>query len=123
MTVLVGSMPMVFSAALGRFHSFPLGSRQLEEFLLTAAFSLFAIFLFARMRLTPWHALGLLTFFFIHLFFSDEGQRLIAAYILLGLTAFTLLVDPGRARALFSMGKSVLQHNPPAQVEPPHTQQ
>jgi cation:H+ antiporter len=119
MTVLIGSMPVVFSVALGRAHSFPLGSRQVEEFLLTASLSLFAISLFAKMRLTHWHALLLLAFFFTHLFFTDEGQRLVAAYVLLGLTAFTMAVDPGRAKALFYMGRSVLSPNSPGQVEPP----
>ncbi|MBF8267016.1 MAG: Sodium:proton exchanger [Dehalococcoidia bacterium] len=116
MTVLIGSMPVVFSLALGQAHSFPLGSRQLEEFLLTASLSLFAIVLFARMRLTPWHALGLLAFFFAHLFFPDEGQRLVASYVLLGLTAITLARDPGRAKALFSMARSVLRRVPSGQV-------
>ena len=123
MTVLIGSMPVVFSVALGRAHSFPLGSRQLEEFLLTASFSLFAIVLFARMRLTHWHALLLLAFFVVHLFFPGEGQRLVASFVVLGLTAYILARDPGRATALFSMVRSVLRRSPPIQVEPPHTHQ
>jgi cation:H+ antiporter len=121
MTVLIASMPVVFSVALGRAHSFPLGTRQVDEFLLTASFSLFAIFLFARMRLTHRHALLLLAFFFTHLFFPDEGQRLVASFVILGLTAFTLAVDPGRARALFSMARSVLRPSSTGQVKPPPT--
>jgi cation:H+ antiporter len=108
MTVLIGSMPAVFSVALGRAHAFPLDSQQATEFMLTAALSLLAITLLARMRLYGWQAGLLLVGFIGHLFFHDEEQRRITSYILLGLTGAILLVDRGRLKALLSMAKSMV---------------
>jgi cation:H+ antiporter len=108
MTVLIGSMPAVFSLALGRAHAFPLDSQQVTEFMLTAALSLLAITLLARMRLYGWQAGLLLAGFVGHLFFHDEEQRLVTSYILLGLTGTILLADRGRLRALLSMAKSMV---------------
>lgn len=108
MTVLIGSMPAVFSIALGRAHAFPLDSQQVTEFLLTAALSLLGITLLARMRLRGWQAGLLLVGFIGHLFFHDEEQRRITSYILLGLTGAILLADRGRLRAILSMAKSVV---------------
>jgi len=108
MTVLIASMPAVFSMALGQAHAFPLDSPQVTEFMFTAALSLLAITLLARMRLHGWQAGLLLAGFIGHLFFHDEEQRRIASYILLGLTSAILLVDRGRLRAILSMTKNVL---------------
>lgn len=108
MTVLIGSMPTVFSIALGRAHAFPLDSQQVTEFMLTGSLALLGITLLARMRLHGWQAGLLLVGFFGHLFFHDEEQRRVTAYILLVLTGAILLADRGRLRAILSMAKEVL---------------
>jgi cation:H+ antiporter len=108
MTVLIGSMPAVFSVALGRAHAFPLDSQQVTEFMLTGALSLLAITLLARMRLHAWQAGLLFAGFVGHLFFHDEEQRRITSYILLVLTGAILLADRGRLGALLSMTKSMV---------------
>jgi cation:H+ antiporter len=108
MTVLIGTMPLVFSLSLGEAHAFPLDFRQAMEFLLTGALALTAVALLARMRLTVWHALALLAFFVIQLVFPSTQARLIASLVLFGVTVVILAVDPGRVKILFSMFKSVL---------------
>ena len=108
MTVLIGTMPLVFSLSLGQAHAFPLDSRQAMEFMLTGALALTAVALLARMRLNVWHALALLAFFVIQLIFPSTQARLIASLVLFGVTVAILAVDPGRVKAIFSMFKSVL---------------
>jgi cation:H+ antiporter len=107
MTVLVGSMPAVFSLALGQAHAFPLDDHQVTEFMLTSSLALLAITLLARMRMEWWQAALLLGGFIGHLFFTDEEQRRVMSYILLGLTGAILLADRGRLAAILSMAKSV----------------
>ena len=47
LTLLIGSMAVIFSVSAGEILSFPLDSRQSAEFLLTSAVSLFALLLIA----------------------------------------------------------------------------
>ena len=100
LTVLVGSMVVIFSISAGEVLSFPLDSRQATEFFLTSAMSAFAILLIAP-RVISWKAgLILLTLFVAHLFFVDPGQRLIFAYIFLGLAAGAAILASQRVRGI-----------------------
>ena len=93
LTVLVGSMAIIFSLSAGQVLSFPLDPRQSAEFLLTSAVSAFAILLVAP-RLMSWKSgAALLLLFIVHLFFVDTGERLIFAYIYFGLAAGLAIVD------------------------------
>ena len=107
MTVLIGTMPVVFSLSLGEAHAFPLDFRQAMEFLLTGALALTAVALLARMRLNVWHGLALLAFFVVQLIFPSTQARIIASLALLGVTVLILAVDPWRLKAIASMFKSV----------------
>ena len=100
LTLLVGSITIVFSISAGELMSFPLDDRQSIEFLLTAAVSAFAIILIAPRVLGARVGLVLLGLFIVHLFFSDPGQRLIFSYIYFGLAIFLIVVDRGRIRQL-----------------------
>ena len=92
LTLLVGSMVVIFSISAGQPLAFPLDSRQSAEFLLTAAVSTFAILLIAP-RVVSWKAGAVLLGLFIaHLFFADTGERLVFAYIYLGLAVGLLVV-------------------------------
>ena len=102
LTLLIGSMAVIFSFSVGQVESFPLDSRQLAEFLLMAAVSVFAILLIAPRRISWKGGLALLALFIIHLFFVDTSQRLIFAYIYLGLAVGMVIVNPRRLKqALF----------------------
>ena len=100
LTMLMGSTVFIFSISAGEALSFPLDSRQTAEFLLTSAMSAFAILLIAP-RVISWRAgLILLTLFVAHLFFVDPGQRLIFAYIFLGLAAGAAILANQRVREI-----------------------
>ena len=102
LTLLIGSMPVIFSVSVGQVESFPLDSRQLAEFLLMSAVSVFAILLIAPRRISWKGGLTLLALFAVHLFFVDTSQRLIFAYIYLGLAVGLVIVNPRRLKqALF----------------------
>lgn len=100
LTLLVGSITIVFSISAGEVMSFPLDDRQSIEFMLTAAVSAFAIILIAPRVLGARVGLVLLGLFIVHLFFSDPGQRLIFSYIYFGLAIFLIVIDRGRIRQL-----------------------
>ena len=102
LTLLVGSMVGIFSLSVGELLSFPLDSRQSTEFLLTSAVSIFAILLIAP-RLVGWKVgAALLALFIAHLFFVDEAERRIFAYVYLGLAGGLVILD--RRRLLQAVG-------------------
>ena len=102
LTVLVGSMVVVFSLSAGQPLSFLLDERQSVEFFLTSAVSGFAIILIAP-RILGWKAgMMILGLFVVHLFFVDTDQRRIFAFIYLGIAAALAVADWRRVRHIFS---------------------
>ena len=100
LTLLVGSMALIFSISAGEPLSFVLDDRQSVEFLLTSAMSAFAILLVLP-RVIGWRAgAALLVLFVAHLVYPDEGARLIFAYIFLGLSAGLLVLNRRHLLAL-----------------------
>ncbi|MCH7800999.1 MAG: hypothetical protein IIC24_05570 [Chloroflexi bacterium] len=105
LTLLVGSITIVFSISVGEILSFPLDHRQTIEFMLTAAVSTFAIVLIAPRVLGVRVGLVLLGLFVVHLFFSDPGERQIFTYIYFGLAVLLIVVDRKRIRQLMPFGQ------------------
>ena len=87
LTVLIGSMVVVFSASVGEPLNFLLDARQSTEFFLTAAVSVLAIVLILPRRIWWGAGLILLVLFFVHLPFTSADEREIFGYIYLGLAA------------------------------------
>lgn len=80
-TLLVGTLPLIYSLGAGRLTALPLDARQNEEFLLTAGQSLFAVALLLRLRFTAASALVLLVLFVAQLTIafvlqSDEARSI-----------------------------------------------
>ena len=96
LTVLIGSMVVVFSLSAGEPLNFLLNSRQATEFLLTSAVSVFAVLLIAPRLITWTSGVTLLGLFIAHLFFVDEGERLVFALIYLGLAAALVVMERDR---------------------------
>ena len=91
LTVLIGSMAIVFSLSAGEILSFPLESRQLTEFLLTSSVSTFAIVLLAP-KMIGWRAGAvLLGLFLVHLIFPNEEARRMFTYVYLVLAVALIL--------------------------------
>jgi len=74
-TLLVGTLPLVYSIALGGPGALHLDSRQVEEILLTSAQSLFAVAVLASLSLSVGEALALFVLFTTQLFFPDPTVR------------------------------------------------
>lgn len=101
-TLLVGMLPIAMSVGARRLMTLPLDARQHEEFLLTAAQSLFALTLLMRLRLSVWSALALTVLFvgqlLVAFFYRADLAREIAvltfvAYMYLALAAILFLVN------------------------------
>jgi len=102
-TLLVATMPMIYSISLGAPGALPLDGRQVEEILLTSAQSLFALSVLARLRLPGWGALTLFFLFITQLAFPNPWVRYgySAVYIVLALVV--LFKDKQAIRSLYSM--------------------
>jgi cation:H+ antiporter len=107
LTLLIGTMPVIFSISFGKLSAFPLDHQQAVEFLLTSSMSLFAVGLFARLRIAWYAALLLLGLFVAHLFFTDAESRRIFAFIFLGLSALLLIMDRGRLAEMYRRAMTV----------------
>jgi cation:H+ antiporter len=101
LTLLVGSMAVLFSLSAGEVLSFPLDDRQATEFLLTAAVSAVAVLLIAR-RVVAWSTGAILLLLFAaHLFFPASEDRLRFVFIYLGVALGLIATDWRRVRYIF----------------------
>jgi cation:H+ antiporter len=96
LTLLIGSMVVLFSASAGELLSFPLDDRQSIEFMLTTAVSVFAVLLIAPRVVHWWMGALLLALFIAHLFFPDQDVRRLFAYLYFGLAAVLIVADRSR---------------------------
>jgi cation:H+ antiporter len=90
-TLLVGTLPVVYSISAGSISELPLDTRQADEFLLTAAQSLFAVLLLASMRVSWRGGMALLVLFLSQLFFTDTTVRAGFSILYLGLSLAILI--------------------------------
>ncbi|MBI4201669.1 MAG: hypothetical protein HY532_00960 [Chloroflexi bacterium] len=118
LTVLIGSMPMIFSISAGGVHSIHLQHTQVLEFLLTSALSLFAVVLIARRRLSIVSALTLLAVFtaqiITHVVFESDHARLetsllVFSLLLIGGAVALILRDLARLWLLLRYIKRVIE--------------
>ena len=111
LTLLVGSMTVIFSMSAGEVISFPLDDRQGIEFLLTTAVSLFGVLLIAK-RVISWKSGAVLLVLFIaHLLFPNEDARLIFAFIYLGLAVVLVAMDWRRVKFLYGEEPQALEES------------
>ena len=101
LTLLVGSMAVIFSLSAGEVLSFPLDDRQTIEFLLTAAVSAAGLMLVAK-RIISWNAgVILLVLFLAHLFFPLPDERLRFSFLYFGVALGLVAIDWHRVKFLF----------------------
>lgn len=104
LTLLIGSMVVIFSLSAGQPISFPLDDRQSVEFLLTTAMSVFALLLIAP-RIISWRAgVVLLGLFIAHLFFLGTEVRLYFSYLFFALSIGLVIQNWRRVRHIFGSG-------------------
>jgi cation:H+ antiporter len=75
-TLLIGTLPIVYSVSLGSVGALHFDSRQTEELLLTAAQSAFAVAVIASLRISIYEAALLLVLFLAQFVVVDEQARI-----------------------------------------------
>ncbi len=80
-TLLVGTLPVVFSISLGKLSSLPLDMRQDHEIWLTAGQSIFAIAILSNLRISWYGAILLAVLFIIQLIIADIRMEVFAIYL------------------------------------------
>ena len=98
-TLLVGTLPLVYSISLGQAGTLPLDTRQVEELFLTSAQSLFAVVLVAAFALSRTGAVALFVLFAAQLVMPWHEARWAFGICYLVL-ALGLLARPERRLAL-----------------------
>ncbi|MDP2726808.1 MAG: sodium:calcium antiporter [Dehalococcoidia bacterium] len=102
-TLLVGTLPLVYSVSLGHLGALPLDSRQTAEIILTAAQSAFAVVLLLNFTLSMREAAALLFLFGAQLFFPDPTIRDGFSVVYVLLATGLLVKDRGKLRNLVLM--------------------
>jgi cation:H+ antiporter len=103
-TLLVGTLPLVYSFSLGHAGALHLDARQIEEILLTSAQSLFAVAVLANMRLSLLECAALFFPFVLTLVFPDTHIRYGFSVFYLVLAAIVLYRRGGQLFALLRSG-------------------
>jgi cation:H+ antiporter len=101
-TLLIGTIPLVYSFALGRPGSLELDLRQQHELLLTAAQSLFAVAVLINLRMSWYGAAALFGLFIAQLVF--EHIRVQVSFVYLALAVLVLVRDRKHLGGLFRRG-------------------
>ncbi|HWC31904.1 MAG TPA: sodium:proton exchanger, partial [Actinomycetota bacterium] len=110
-TLLVGTLPVVFTIAVGELHGLPIDSRQRQEIFLTAAQSFFAVAILSNLSMSvreAWMLFGLFwAQFILGAFIPEEfhGTELVIVsviYLLLGM--IVLVRDRARLPRLLRDG-------------------
>ncbi|HEY3176358.1 MAG TPA: sodium:calcium antiporter [Candidatus Polarisedimenticolia bacterium] len=101
-TLLVGTIPIVYSISLGRIGALPLDQRQEHELWLTAAQSLFAVAILANLSLSWYGALTLFVLFISQLLWENLRMPLSVVYV--ALTLLLVWRDRREYPALFKGG-------------------
>ena len=102
-TLLVGSLPIVYSVSVGAPSALPLDTRQAQEVLLTAAQSGFAIVLLAPLFLAPRGALALFVLFITQLLIPVESVRFAFSFLYIFVTVGMIALSGRRRRALIAL--------------------
>jgi len=103
-TLLVGTLPLVYSLALGHPGALQLDSRQVEEILLTAAQSFFGVAVICNLRLSLLESAVLLVLFTLQLLFPSTTVRFGFAFVYVALAMGVLVRERKHARRLISAG-------------------
>jgi cation:H+ antiporter len=99
-TLLVGTLPVVYAIAHRSAGPMVLDSQQVEEVLLTAAQSLFAVSVLANMTLSRLEASGLLVLFLAQLGFTSTTIRYGFAFAYLFFFLLLIVKEPENRRGL-----------------------
>jgi len=106
-TLLVGTIPLVYSISLGAIGHMPLDERQNHEILLTAAQSLFAVVILMNLSINLWESAALFSLFTLQLVYPNVRLEVSILYVLLAaalLIRYRLHVRPLLREGLLNKG-------------------
>ena len=112
-TLLIGTLGVAYSIALGSVANLPLDTRQTEELFLTSAQSLFALILIANFDLSIKESLVLLATFLLQLFFPSTEVRLVMAGLYVALGIGLLIASPARRATLLQIPAMIREFDHP----------
>ncbi len=101
-SLLVGMIPLVYSIASGTPNALGLDGHQVQEVLLTAAQSLFAMAIMLNLLVSRWGAAGLFVLFILQFLFP--GSHMILSVVYLVLAAILIWRDREYIVPLFRQG-------------------
>lgn len=105
-TLLLGGLPVAFSASSGGIEALPLDARQQQEVWLTAAQSAFAVAVLVSLSLNRKEAAALLGLFLVQFFVPFDGVRLVMTYVYLTLAVLIFILNRYDVRVLFSSARA-----------------
>ncbi len=118
-TLLIGGLPVAYAISHGSWSGLPLDDRQVEEVLLTAAQSAFAVALLISLSLSRWEAIFLFGLFIVQFLIPNEQIRLVIAVVYMVLAAGILVRERDNigtllrhARAALSPQREVVDPSP-----------
>ncbi|MDP2604225.1 MAG: sodium:calcium antiporter [Deltaproteobacteria bacterium] len=91
-TLLIGMLPVVYAVSAGKFGPMVMDDRQMEELLLTAAQSLFAVAVLANLSFSLREALVIFVLFTAQLLIPDPRFRYYFSYLYIVLTVGLIIV-------------------------------
>jgi len=101
-SLLVASLPVVFSISVGHALALPLDHRQQAEVFLTMAQIVFAVILISKLRIGALGALALIGLFGLNLFFNTTHERYAMGILFLAMAAGMLIFAPVHISSLRS---------------------
>jgi len=110
-TLLVGTLPLVYSVALGHPGAMHLDARQAEEILLTSAQSLFAVAVLSNLRLNLLEAAALAVLFSVQLVLPSTDVRYAFAVLYLALAGAIMVRQRKDLRHFLTLGLGRAQNH------------
>lgn len=102
-TLLIGMLPLVYSFSAGQIMPMHMDARQVEEVLLTAAQSLFAVAILANLSFSLTEAAFLFVLFFTQLWIPDPRFRYFYSFIYIILTFGLFLINRDSRNSILAM--------------------
>jgi len=113
-SLLIGTIPLIYSVSIGHLAFIPLSPLQVEEILLTAAQSAFGCVALLKLRFTWKEAVILFSLWFAQFLFPPIRIEITAAY--LALTAIWLIYYRNQITIFGQFKKSMIEHVLPSKT-------
>jgi cation:H+ antiporter len=117
-TLLIGMLPVVFAVSAGRLGPMQMDQRQIEEMLLTAAQSLFAVAILANLSFSLVEAIVIFALFSTQLFFPDPQFRFYYSFVYIILAVGIMLFKKDARQGVAGLFSKASSRPVPHAVKP-----